>query len=387
MLAAIGPCPPEGLEQEYLLCVLAVAAVTHQQEELAAHLATAGRLLDALNYLPDRYPVISLLWAPLSGTPDPETWDRYREVIDVAHLPADPWYQALMSVGGGFQHWMVGAEFDTAEREFTAALDAFRELGDRWGTIVTLTQLAWLAAYRGESERAIVMVDEALALAEELGATESTAELLSERGRCGLIAGEPEAARADYRRALDVARRTGVRELLAGVHLGLAECARALGDLAQARADCELALSEVLRGWYTGESTRVLTLISLARIAEADGDQRLARGYYRQAAGSSHGDRDPTLGGRLAEALAALALLDADPERAAGLLGLAAALSGRAVPPGPDAVRTAEAARSALGVPAYEAAHGRYAGLAVTEARQVLRTFTRTGAEPGDGPP
>jgi tetratricopeptide (TPR) repeat protein len=277
---------------------------------------------------------------------------------------------------------MLDAAYAEAEREFLDALTAFRSIGDRWGTIVALTQLAWLAGHQGDGERGIARADEALAVAEQLGATENVAELLTERGKCRLLVGDPVAARADYGRALELARRTGARELLGEAHLGLAESARALGDHNAARAGCELAISDALRGWYSGDDIRMRALIVLGRIAEAEGAEAqgargedalaAARAHYREAGAFVTRIKNLMLVAHVAEALAALALLDAAPERAAELLGLARSLYGPGVPASADALRTEAAARAALGDAVYVRAYARHTALAVTEARGVL---------------
>jgi predicted ATPase/DNA-binding SARP family transcriptional activator len=373
LLAATGPRPPEGLDEEYVLCVMAAAAAAPDQNGLSAHLAAAGEVMDALGSLPRRHPVLSLLWAPFAGVPDPDTYNNYLEAV--LTLSQDPWQHALAHVGTGFQRWLTMAEYDAAEEEFARAATAFRDLGDRWGTTIALTQLAWLAGFRGDVARAVAVIGEALATAEELGATENVAELLYERGRCVLWTGNPAAARADFERSAELARRTGARELLAGAYLGLGECARLLGDLGEARSLCEQALSECMTGWYSGEGTRAEILIALGRIAEAEGDRERARALYRQASDSEYSARNLPLAAALADAFAGLALLDGAPERAAQLLGLARALRGREALTSPDVARTVAAARARLGGPAYDAAHARGTALGVDDAWQALQAL------------
>ncbi|WP_406266778.1 AAA family ATPase [Actinacidiphila glaucinigra] len=373
LLAATGPGGPPGLAEEYALCVITAASVTADQAELAVHLAAATDVVAGLGGMARRYPVLNLLWAPFAGVPDDETYARY--ATSAATL-VEPWQQALVHVGSGFRAWMVGGDIAAADTEFGRALAGFRALGDRWGATMALTQLAWLSGARGDVARAVGLIDEALGHAAELGATESVAELLGERGRCGLRAGRYEQARADFTRGLELARGCGAREMFAGAHLGLGECARLTGDLDEARRLSGLALSESLDGWYTGESARAEAHIALGRIALEEGGTAAARGYFREAADVEHGARDLPLAANLADAFAALALAEGDPARAAELLGLGRALRGPQVPAGPDAARTGDAVRAALGEPAHDEALARGAGLPSDRALRALTALT-----------
>ncbi|MFD3452089.1 BTAD domain-containing putative transcriptional regulator [Streptomyces sp. NPDC058691] len=370
LLRATGTGPPGGLDEEYALCVMTAAAGTADQGELAAHFASVGEVVRRLGGLPRRFPVLNLLWAPFSGVPDTETYAEYQR--ELAGMGEEPWQTALMHIGSGFQLWMVESDIDGGEAEFVAALSAFRALGDRWGTTMALTQLAWLSGARGDLRRAMGLVDEALTVAREIGATENVAELLGERGKSAVRAGRAGPARADFTACLELARRTGARELLAGAHLGLGECARLEGDLAEARRLCELALSECLTGWYTGEGARTETLIALGRIALAEGRPQQARTRFLEAADPGHGARNLPLAAALAEAQADLALADGDPAAAAERLGVARALRGPSLPALPETDRTDAAVRAALGSTGYEAAYARGARLPVDRALRAL---------------
>ncbi|MDX3352118.1 BTAD domain-containing putative transcriptional regulator [Streptomyces sp. ME01-24h] len=373
LLATTGPEAPPGLAEEYALCVITAASATSEQAELAAHLAAATDVVAGLGGMARRYPVLNLLWAPFAGVPDDETYARY---ADGAASLVQPWQQALVHIGSGFHAWMVGGDIAAADAEFGQALAGFRALGDRWGITMALTQQAWLSGARGDVARAVALIDEALAHASELGATESVAELLGERGRCGLRAGRYDEARADLTRSLELARGCGAREMFAGAHLGLGECARLTGDLAEARRLSGLALSESLDGWYTGENARAEAHIALGRIALEEGDTAAARGHFREAADVEHGARDLPLSAHVADAFAGLAFAEGDPAGAAVLLGLGAALRGPQVPAGSDAARTEEAVRAALGDPAHGAAHARGAGLPADGALAALAVLT-----------
>ncbi|MDX6346289.1 MAG: hypothetical protein QOF84_1079 [Streptomyces sp.] len=371
VLAAIGSKAPEGREEEYALCVLAAVSDLPDPAEYADHVAAATAILDRLGRISRRYPVLTVIWAPFAGVPEDSAAGD--ELLD-AFLAAEdhPWFRALARVGAGFQKWLVEVDADAAEREVGEALASFRELGDRWGIMTSLSVLSDISGHRGDLARAIDLTDEALALATELEALQDMAELLSQRAGFGVRAGHHESARADGLRAAELARRAGTPEFAARAHLGLAESARLRGDLPEARRLCERALTECPAGYFSSNSTRAAVLGGLIRIAVAQGDAARARTYYPEAVSLDHARYMPLAGAVAAETFAGLALLEGDPQRAAELLGMCRALRERDPLSDPDALRTADGARAALGEAAYEAAFARGAELGREQALQAL---------------
>ncbi|HEY3482669.1 MAG TPA: tetratricopeptide repeat protein, partial [Streptomyces sp.] len=355
VLAVLGPNPPEGMEEEFALCVMAVVSTLSDAEEFAAHVAAAARVVEAMNRLARRFPVLTLLWAPFAGVPDPglDTMVAVEEFL-IGH--EDPWYRALAHLGVGFQGWLVRADAELGQREMEIAYDGFRRQGDRWGMITTLNVLADLADYRGELGDAVALLGRALVLAEELDSALDMAELLCNRAAYSLRAGDHVAATAFCERAVRLSRRAGAPETLAMAHLGLGDAARLRGDLATALDLCEQALAECPIGWFSSNSTRSAVLVALGRIAVAEGDAARARTYFGDAATTERAAmRFPLAGAVTAVAAAGLALLEGDPRRAAVLLGAAEALRGSPLD-GPDASDAAATARAALGDQAYATA-------------------------------
>ncbi len=373
LLDAVGPNPPDGLREEFALCVMLAAPGAHEPEELGPHVAAAERIIAAG---PGRYPVAFLLWAPIAGVPDQDTYADYEAAL--ALRESEPWFEALDHLGAGYQNWVVRGRDAEAERRFTAALHAFRALGDRWGAVLALTHLSGYLLAHGRPDRALDLIDEALALAEEMGATENRAELGCLRGQCGLRRADQEAARADFQRALELARGCGAREFQALAHQGLADCARLRGDLDEALWLCELAMSECLPTWFSGEGTRAETLLTAGRVHQAAGDLARAAAHYREALVPRQNARSRPFVALVAEAAAELALAYGDPADAARLLGLAAALYGEHTPPGPEALRTGSACRAALGEPAYRAARAAAGTPDFAQALRILDAALRT---------
>ncbi|MEU3463402.1 BTAD domain-containing putative transcriptional regulator [Streptomyces sp. NPDC006733] len=373
LLDLTGPRAPEGLDEEYVLCVLAAANGLTDNRELSAHTAAAEAVMSGLGYMPQRFPTLTVIWAMAMGAPTSDAAELIARTVD--DPGRDPWTAALLHLGQGYAHWMVRGDTAQAEREFTAGLVGFRTLGDRWAMANALDVLAQLADWQGDHERAAALTDEALGYVEPLGAIEDMAQLLCRRAERSARDGDDESARADYERVVELSRRAGAPDCMALAHLGLGEVARSRGELADARALCELALGESGIGWAGVDMNRSLILIALARIAEAEGDLERARGYYRQLPEAELVRRNGPVAASFAEALAGLALLDGDPERAALLLGTARTLRGAEVPADRDTARVGAAARAALGDAVFAAALSRGAALSRDEAVVVLTGF------------
>ncbi|WP_031512731.1 AfsR/SARP family transcriptional regulator, partial [Streptomyces sp. NRRL F-5123] len=349
VLAALGPHAPEGMEEEYALCVLAVVSALSDPSGYTAHVAEATRIVEGFFRVAIRFPVLTLLWAPFAGAPSADSGDLAKAEERLASRN-DPWYDALGRLGNGFQAWLTHRDQDTAREACENALAGFRRQGDRWGMITCLHLLADLADHAGDLHRAVALHEEALVLAEELDSALDVSELLTNRAAYRLRAGDLAGAEADCERALALSRRSGAPEGLASAHRGLADVARLRGDLPGARVLAEQALAECPTGWFSSNAIRTGIQVARVRVAVAAGDADGARAPLRDAV-----TFDPDVlrmaaetAATAAEAAAALALLDGDPRQAAALLGAAEALRG-GPGTGPDSTGVLEDVRAALG--------------------------------------
>lgn len=358
--------PPAGLEEEYALCLLHASLGGYGRA--VPDIGVAGAILWNL-HRPPRQPFMLYLSGIANGPPvdmsqslvASESWDEV--------LGTDPWSRSLAALGIGMM-WMLERQHDRARSQFEIALAGFRALGERWGTILSLTSVIDIA-YREGDHTSTEAVDEALGLADELDSTLDMAELLRTRADGRISVGDLVGAGADYQQVVELAVPAGAPELLAAAHYGLGEIARIRGDLDRARELCEQALAECPTGWFGAEGVRLGVLGTLGRIAEATGDVATARRHYREVLVSTQGIWEQETVSTAVEGLVGPVLRDGDAERAALLLGAIAVLqAGAASATGAGPV--ADATRARLGGAAYERIVARGAGMSREQASALL---------------
>jgi predicted ATPase len=370
VLGQLADGPPPGLENEYVLCVLAAAHPPGGPGQ--RHIAAALEVAMAPGRPP--HPVTTFLWSTLGAEGDAGS------LLSLMHRAcgsADAWEVASAHLMLGYPQLLL-PDIAAAEREFEQALEGFRSLGERWGQAMALGSLAGMASFRGEYARAVALTDEALELIDELGATEERCDLSCDRGdyrlRHAVATGtDPSIVRADYEEAARLAGRAGLPAYEAMASRGLADIAYLLGDVAVARQGYEQALANVDATWLLGSaSTRVDALLGLGRVAMAEHDPAQARAHCQQAIELAAATGVLHLDARAIDALAGIELNDGDPTRAASLLGAARALRGPAAAVEPEAAHHADAARLALGHQRYEALYAASAQLGSVDALRLI---------------
>jgi predicted ATPase/DNA-binding SARP family transcriptional activator len=361
LLAAVGDAPPAGLTEEYVLCLINTISGGADDDDPAAreHLDRSAVLLGSLHHQL-RLPFMFVMWSVADG-PRRVTDEQVRTQVGDA-----PWGRALMELGDGFQQLFAGQP-DAAEAALTRGLAGFRATGDRWGLANCLDPLAMLADLRGDHERALELIDEALRYVRELAAPEETGDLVQRRATVLLHLGDFEAAAEHYTRAASLARTAGAPDKVAAARRGLGDTARLSGDTARARVHYENALEVCAGNWFSvGESVRIFIGLGRTALAEQCADE--ARDWFVQAhalALEVHG------GLELADATEALASVAESPERATVLLGAAVVLRGAAPEGDPEIVGIRERMRKELSPEAYEKAfqQGRSLGSAAVSDR------------------
>ena len=214
----------------------------------------------------------------------------------------------------------------------------------------------------------MALLGEAMGLVGELGALEERSDLLCRRADVHIHAGDLDAASADLELAAELARRAGAGDKVVSASYGLGEVARLRGDLAEARRRYEEVLSGAYPERFIASAMRAGAYVGLGWIALAQEDGDEARGKLRQALEMTLDHPVFTHRPHALVALAGVALLEGDGERAALLAGAATALRGALVPGDPDLARVEAGARRLIGDEAYEAARARGAALPAGEA-------------------
>ncbi|MEU4230191.1 BTAD domain-containing putative transcriptional regulator [Nonomuraea sp. NPDC026600] len=366
LLEAAGPAPDPELGDAYVLCLLTVAGDEAAGGLWARHSAAADAIVSAGEGARE-YPVLTFLWPMITAAvhaPEPTL-----AVLVRATESPDPWERGMARMMWAYS-LMARGEYARAQADLVSALDALRALGDRWGSMISLDALALLAGTHGDRATALARTDEAIVLAEELGATEDLADLLCNRGDHRLHA-DPAAARADYERAAELARRVGVPTNVASALRGLGDVALEEGDLIRARELYEEALRRSDPRWLRSTGSRIRLLVGLGRLAEADGDPHAAGAWYRQAVEAAVATGAMSESARAFESLARLALIgDGDAWPAAKLLGAATAMLGGTRLDTPVAADVSARVRAVLGDEAYQRAWNE--GAALTHFQAAL---------------
>ncbi|MBN6035382.1 BTAD domain-containing putative transcriptional regulator [Amycolatopsis sp. 195334CR] len=350
----VGPEPPPGLHDEFVLCVGNAAIGTPAHEQLAPHLEAVRRFARDWRE-PPRYPMVAMVVGLVAGPPDPGTpADR----LGPEGFAGDPWSQGLALMGTGLKRMLQGDNTE-AERLLSAAVDAYRALGERWGLSLALSHYALLLGRRGDLPASVSLSDEALALTELIGATDDTTELLYQRADRRRVHGDLTGAEADYERAIALARRAGTPDALSSAYHGLADIARLRGQFALARELLARSRAECPVAGFTQEMIHAQLLVTEGRIDEATGAVEAAELRYREALAAPVSARDHTAAADAVDGLAGIALRHGDPERAAFLLGAAVALRGVAVAGDADVARVSAAVREHLGDETFDRAYAR----------------------------
>jgi tetratricopeptide (TPR) repeat protein len=271
LLAVLGPVVPDGLAEEYLLAVLH-AISSGQPDGVEQARVIVEELVE-----PFRYPVTVLLWSVMLGSFVPR--ELVADVLARQELSTDAWTLAAVQLCGGYS----GLTDVDATAGIQTALAQFQAVGDRWGSLLALDELAQVAAGARQFKRAVELTSQALLLADELGTDEEAASLLYRRGDLRLRIHDFDAASDDYRQTLVRAKRAGRADLATAARIGLAKAARYGGDLAKAQELALVALARCPEDWDEADLAMTEALAELAAIAATAGRPEEAHSWLLKA--------------------------------------------------------------------------------------------------------
>jgi predicted ATPase len=254
---------------------------------------------------------------------------------------------------------MVQSDCGTASSLLEESLAIFQELGDKPGSAQTLHYLAEMARDEGRYGAARALWEESLATFRELGEKGGIAGMLHRLGAVASDQGDYGAAQAFFEESLARWRELGGHGGIAFSLWGLGRAAHARGDYKGARALLEEALAicrerEDKQGIAHG-------LVCLGAVACDQGDYGAARALFEEGLAICTERGYQRWIANYLEGLAAVAVAQEQFERAARLLGTAEGLreaTGAALPPAERAGhdRSVAAVRTALGEDAFAAA-------------------------------
>jgi predicted ATPase len=276
--------------------------------------------------------------------------------MDVVLTAHDPWLRAAGHMMRG--HVLINmGEVDEVEAIFTAALEGFRALGERWGLSMALTGLAEVALWKGETVVAKDHVEEALRHTLELGGQDDASFLRIRLAQAYSAVGDEDRARAELDAAIRGARGRSAPGDLAFVRFTLGEFALREGDLPTALDHLKAAVDHHRKGGPPQFGAVINSQLGLLHAREGDMDAALAR--HTEALRLAAAAFDAPIIAQTLIGFADLAVRTGEPERAATLLGAAVAVRGTEDRSLADPPRIERAVREAIGDTRFDAAYAR----------------------------
>jgi len=356
------PLRTREIAEARVICALLAAGASWDMETVREPLTAAIAALDRWSADYQKFHPVAALAEPTLAQYDGDN-ERALAVFERYATAANPWLRAMGLLQRVSYASMTG-RLDGAEDDCRAALGQFRELGEKWGSAISLAQLAEFTELRADHAASIAVLEEAASIGHELGAW---GDMCYVEGLLAVLrarAGDVARGRADLDRAVRTAAEVGTNgdssRWLA--FLG-AEMAWREGDLAGVARCCTAVLAEIERTrapWWN--SLRAQVKSRLAMVALAEGDTRRCRELLAGALRAVTEWADHAAFASVLDALAGSALRrgrDDDAALAARLLGAAHSVRGAFNESSLDASAARAEARRALGEPAFAAAYQR----------------------------
>jgi predicted ATPase/DNA-binding SARP family transcriptional activator len=274
---------------------------------------------------------------------------------------ADVWAAGLAHLFRAQLHESAG-ELDAVRADVTAALERFRQAGDRWGQAATLPMRAQLRQYDGDLDGALADLSDAAALSAEFGSL-----TLADRVDRDLRWADLHLRRGDTpeaSRMIAAARRRAARAATPQLRCLVEICDAALwlltGDVARAAALLEDARRTLLGGIESPSGhLRALAASVRSALCLARDDLTGANEALREAYSAAVETRDRPMLAVVAVQEAALAAASEEHTAAAVLLGAASRLRGTHDRTDPHVRRLTARGQAALGVEEFAGAYGK----------------------------
>jgi predicted ATPase/DNA-binding SARP family transcriptional activator len=371
-----GDSPPPGLRDAWAICQL--IALMGEWREHPPATVSMPEIMHRVTALTSgaSHPLL-VLAGPMASMLGGDSEQARHRLLELREH-SDPWLRAASEVFRGHLALNDGHIADAATG-LAAGYDAFREVGDRWGMIMSLTGLANVELARAAPAEAIRLLTEAREHTTD-GLAGNFGEMVSiSLGRALALAGDFDAARAELEHGIEVAERIGESDDHANGYLELCELARRQGDLelAHRHLDRVMELVDPHAGRPDMTAMAVLACSRAGCLAEQDGELDKAASWHAKALAlladgtASLLPTNPVLA-TVVEGLAALAAARGDYQAAAERIGLADSLHGFRDASSLELIRAETAARAALGDERLAAAYASGRTLSRADALALL---------------
>ena len=257
----------------------------------------------------------------------------------------DPWVRALARLQLGKMRIVLGHGGRDADAHLEKALAEFRAIGERFGIMFALSELAGRTAVRGEFAEACAYYEEAVAVVTEIGATEDVIRLRSQQAWLYRLLGDEDACAAALAEAQRYAERVTWPDALAELAFVRAGLARWDGDTEEARGQLEAAMA-LLGAEAELAHMRAIRHDLLGYLTD---DLDEARAHRAAACDAAAESGYPLAIAQVLVGVAELALRHDEFAQAARLLAASAAVRGLEDRSHPDVARIERTARSRLG--------------------------------------
>ena len=353
------------------LIATTIVTLTDDKQAQAAFRDTAGTLVGEIRSMDHRHrPIVSIALPMLSWLGG--DLEIAEELFAEALEHPDPWVRAVVPLARA--QWAENLGDVAGMRvHFDAALAAFREVGDRWGTTAALTGIGGLAMLDADLDAAAAALEEASVLLDSFDA-------IGERSMLGLRLADVRHRQGDLESALHHARRAREGADLASTEwsiagAGLARLLWLVGEQDDARETIAAALHTAKRVAVDGHPAtghlQALVNAAAALIALDDGRPADARDHLLVGYPGAVASEDQPIAALVGVATAAYACHSGNAADAAEILGAAAALRGSPDPTNVDIARLTQRLGTLLGAAAFERAFA--AGLGLDRDAAIAR--------------
>jgi predicted ATPase/DNA-binding SARP family transcriptional activator len=288
--------------------------------------------------------------------------DACREVFQLTEAAAqrsgNRWSLAMATLVGAELTSIYGQP-EEAEREMRRAADGFAAIGDRFSYSICVAHAADIAEMRGDYDPAVRMLEESLAIAEDVGFSVRGLATRSRLANLETLRGNLALAAAMHRQSLESGSGPIPQWMHAIAMMGLSNIARRRGEPAEALAHIDEALS--LPRSRAVPLMHTSLLVARGYCADLAGDANAALAAQEEALTVALSLGATRITANAVEGLAGALALAGQAEVAARLLGAADALRRRSGGPMPaaerfDVDRAERRAREIMGDQGFDAA-------------------------------